>query len=98
MDLDTTEGAIYRRGVAPIMPESRPSDDRRGTSIEARLTEQLTDSITADHVFAQDEAGRLYHYELGVYHPGGDALVKRLVKARTRSLQIPWRKDLANEV
>jgi P4 family phage/plasmid primase-like protien len=78
-----------KAGGATLDPE-----DRRG------LTVTLAETIKERRRFAKDAGGKLYHYEGGVYRPGGDERVAVEVKhlLAESSISAKWSTHRAKEV
>ena len=71
-----------------------------GVLSDKTLIRDLAHVILAHDHFARDAAGRLFHYEGGVYAENGDLYVKRQVKQLTVRFGNAgrWNRTLAHEV
>lgn len=72
------------------------ADDDEGE--ELGLTERISDRIIEQYRFAQDEGGKLFCYEVGVYRANGEAVVRRSTKELMRLFGEEWSTKIQHEV
>lgn len=80
-------------------PAAKDAEDEAGEN-DPGFVVTVAQLVCQKEIFAQDEGGKLYRYQGGVYRPGGEAFVRARVKKLSKKLDrlAEWSSHVANEV